>query len=477
MSRVLVIDDEPSIGWAFREFLGELGHQVELASSAEEGLEKAALGPFDAVLLDVRLPGIDGLSALAALKARVAQAPVIVITAFGDLETAVRAMAGGAFDYLVKPFDLDRAGSVVLRALDAARGRTQGTAEGTAPMQAVPDGSALIGRSPAMQSLFKQIAMVAPTDVPVLITGESGTGKELVARAIHRHSPRRNCTWLPVNLAALNPGLIERELFGHVRGSFTGAEQGSQGLLELAQGGTLLLDEIGDVPLPVQVKLLRAIEQREITPVGDARPRPIDVRFLAATNRPLADQMAAGEFRRDLFFRLSVFPIHVPPLRDRQEDIPELTRHFLRRVDPGGEAAGALGDDVIAVLMQRPWPGNVRELRNAIERAAILARGQPIRPEHLTSPSSKAVPVPGAPPDLSRGSIQEQIAAWTEGALRAAAEGRDDAPLYERLLELVEPPFLRAVLGRSKGHRAGAAQQIGIHRATLRQKLRKYGLD
>ena len=345
MSRVLVVDDEASICWALREFLGDLGHQVDVASSAEEGLELAGRGPLDAVILDVRLPGIDGLSALAGFASLPARRPIIVITAFGNLETAVRAMEGGAFDYLVKPFDLDQAATVVARALAAGRGQREAKpriSTGDAEPKGIAE-SVLIGHSPPMQELFKQIALVAPTDVPVLITGESGTGKELVARAIHRHSARRDRTFLPVCLAALSSGLIERELFGHLRGSFTGAVQDRKGLLELADGGTVLLDEIGDVPPAVQVKLLRAIEHREVTPVGDARPRPIDVRFLAATNRPLDELMAAGEFREDLFFRLSVFPIRVPPLRDRREDIPALASHFLDLLNlpPGGKVAAA----------------------------------------------------------------------------------------------------------------------------------------
>ena len=239
----------------------------------------------------------------------------------------MRAMEGGAFDYLVKPFDLDQATTVVKRALD--KGKPPGRAAATTAEAGEPE--ALIGTSPAMQDLFKSIALVAPTDVPVLITGESGTGKELVARAIHRHSGRRGGPYLPICLAALSPGLVERELFGHLRGSFTGAIQDRKGLFELADGGSVLLDEVGDIPTNLQVKLLRVIEHREFTPVGDARPRPTDIRVIAATNRPLADLMATGQFREDLFFRLGVFQIHIPPLRDRREDIPALVGHFLRK--------------------------------------------------------------------------------------------------------------------------------------------------
>ncbi len=479
MSRVLVVDDEASICWALREYLGDLGHEVDVASSAEEGLELASCGPFDAVILDVRLPGIDGLSALGKFRELAGSAPIIVITAFGNLDTAVRAMEGGAFDYLVKPFDLDQAAAVVARALDARCGRQD--AEGTGksspgdPQPKGVDHSVLIGHTAPMQELFKQIALVAPTDVPVLITGESGTGKELVARAIHRHSARRDRTFLPVCLAALSSGLIERELFGHLRGSFTGAVQDRKGLLELAGGGTVLLDEIGDVPPAVQVKLLRAIEHREVTPVGDARPRPIDVRFLAATNRPLGELMAAGEFREDLFFRLSVFPIRVPPLRDRRADIPPLASYFLNLLNLPPDGPVALRDDVADDLMSRPWPGNVRELRNAIERAAIVARGREIHPEHLPPP---AVPQPG-PASLGRDreEIQNLIARWIESELRQPDESVADSTLYDRFLALVEPPLLQSLLRRNQGNRASAALQIGIHRATLRQKLRKYGIE
>ncbi|QEH38399.1 Nitrogen regulation protein NR(I) [Aquisphaera giovannonii] len=478
MSRILIVDDEASICWSFRESFSDLGHEVEVASSAEEGLRIAASGPLDAVVLDVRLPGMDGLSALGPFRERIGPAPIIIITAFGDLDTAVRAMEGGAFDYLVKPFDLDQATALVTRAL----------ASSAAP-QAVPgdDGpdsgpDALIGNSPAMQELFKQIALVAPTDVPVLITGESGTGKELIARAIHRHSRRRSGPFLPVCLAALNPNLVEGELFGHVRGSFTGATHDRRGLLELAGGGSVLLDEVGDIPLDLQVKLLRAVEHREATPVGDARPRRIDVRLVAATNRPLAELMKSGEFRQDLFFRLSVFQIEAPPLRARRDDIPLLAAHFLRSCRFAMTTSPEITPEALAELRRRPWEGNVRELRNAVEHAAVVSRGQPIRPEHLPpaglglAPSGPASGDGGGtspPADDDARAIADRLSAWA--AREVARPGA--APLHERFLDLAEPPLLRAVLDLYQGNRAAAAQVLGIHRATLRQKLRKYGIQ
>lgn len=466
MGRILIVDDEASICWAFRESLSDDGHHVEVAASAEEGLRIASAGPLDAVVLDVRLPGTDGLSAMRAFRERVGLAPIVIMTAFGNLETAVKALEGGAFEYLVKPFDLDQATTVVRRALESKSYRTRAAAP-----QPVAGAETLVGTSAVMQDLFKKIALIAPTDVPVLITGESGTGKEQVARAIHLHSGRRSRPFLPVCPAALSPNLVERELFGHVKGSFTGADQDRKGLLELADGGTVLLDEIGDVPPGLQVKLLRAIEHREVTPVGDARPRVTDIRVVAATNRPLGELMATGQFREDLFFRLSVFPIHLPPLRDRLDDVPALAEHFLRQSRLPGVAAARLSEAVLNELCSRPWKGNVRELRNAVEHAAIVARGRPIRPEHLPPATSNPVPV-AAPDDLTA-----QLSAWARHEARASAARPDEPSLHERFLALTEPPVLRAVLEHCKHNRAAAAQMLGIHRATLRQKLRKYGID
>ena len=466
MGRILIVDDEASICWAFRESLGDLGHDVEVAASAEDGLQIASRNNLDVVVLDVRLPGMDGLTAMRSFRERLGRVPIVVITAFGNLETAVRALEGGAFDYLVKPFDLDQATSVVKRALEK---HTQ-HAPGPVRSPALPE--ALIGSSPAMQDLFKSIALVAPAGVPVLITGESGTGKELVARAIHRHSPRRDGPFLPICLAALSPSLVERELFGHVKGSFTGAIGDRNGLLELANGGTVLLDEIGDIAPNLQVKLLRAIEHGEVTPVGDARPRPTDIRVIAATNQPLGSLMAAGEFREDLFFRLSVFQIHIPPLRERREDIPALADHFLRQARLSTVTDLRIAQDVLAELQARPWTGNVRELRNTIEHAAIVARGQPIRLEHFPAVPATRLPAPSPP---NQNGLGADLTNWARRAFRERSDA--DSTLYERFLELAEPPVLRAVLEECANNRAAAAQILGIHRATLRQKLRKYGIE
>jgi DNA-binding NtrC family response regulator len=469
MSHVLIVDDEPSICWGFRELLTDEGYEVSTASSAEEALELADRKVPDAVVLDVRLPGRDGLSAIQDLRRRIGPAPIIVITAFGNLDTAVRSLEQGAYDYLKKPFDVEQVSEVLRRAL-----RRSSTA---APPSDDPTigPEKFIGTSPAMQVVFKQIALVAPSDVPVLITGESGTGKELVAQAIHQHSRRKGAPFLPTCLAALSPGLIESELFGHVRGAFTGAEQARQGLLELADGGTVFLDEIGDVPLPVQVKLLRAIEQHEVTPVGDSRARRTDFRVLAATNRPLSELVQRGEFREDLFYRLGVFHIHVPPLRERVEDIPLLARAFLRGAATDGRTP-ALSSGALRDLSSRRWPGNVRELRNAVERAALVARGGEIEASHFPPPSPISAKADRSTAEELRAATAnwaaEQIAADAQPAVRP-----QHGDLLERLLRVVEPPVLKAALLHCGGNRAAAAKMLGIHRATLRQKLSDCGLN
>ena len=440
MSRILIVDDEASICWAFRELLADEGHHVEVAASAEEGLRIAGGDPLDAVVLDVRLPGMDGLTAMPAFREphrrrhRSSSSPPSATwrppcarwrearsTTWSSPSTSTRRRPSSS-----EPW----------RRTSARRGRREPS---NWPR---PSPRRLIGTSARHARTFKSIALVAPTDVPVLITGESGTGKELVARAIHRHSGRRDgpfcrSAW-PRSARAWSSG----ELFGHLRGSFTGAVQDRKGLLELASGGTVLLDEVGDIPPDLQVKLLRAIEHREVTPVGDARPRPTDIRLIAATNRPLDQLMATGQFREDLFFRLSVFPIHIPPLRDRRGGHPGPGRALPAAVSPGRHRRGRVSaTTLLDELRSRPWVGNIRELRNAIEHAAIVARGQPIRPEHLPAATVRVEENPASDRGRSRAGSPNGPA---RGPCPAHPPG--DASLYERFLELVEPPVLEAVL-------------------------------
>jgi two-component system nitrogen regulation response regulator GlnG len=460
-----LVDDEEAVCWALERALTRDGHRVAVAASAEQALVQVEQQRPDVIVLDVRLPGMDGLSALGRLRQASNDAPVIVVTAFGNLSTAVRAVEEGAFDYLAKPFDLDQALETVHRALQRRALQQQAP-----PAEVDGDGTAapeeIVGRSAAMQTVFKRIALVAPRDSCVLITGESGTGKELVARALHRHSARRDRPFLPVHVAALNPSLVESELFGHVKGAFTGAAQARAGLLSLADGGTVFLDELADIPLGVQSKLLRVLEHGEVLPVGSNQSQALNVRILAATHQDLERRIADGAFRHDLFFRLNVFQIHLPPLRERREDILPLAEHFLQRID---SRALPLLPATAQFLTAQPWLGNVRELRNALEHAVIVARGGPLLAEHF--PTVKA----GFGPVTAAEQLDATVRAWFADRLRATP-GTPPTALYQDLLRCVEPALLDEVMRRVQGNRWVAAQWLGLNRATVRKKLGVYGL-
>ncbi|HEX3725953.1 MAG TPA: sigma-54 dependent transcriptional regulator [Pirellulales bacterium] len=455
MSHVLIVDDEESICWGLERLLTETGHEVSVAASAEEAFETLARQQPDLVVLDVRLPGMDGLTAMQRFNHLAGPIPIVVITAFGSLDVAVTAMRNGAFDYLAKPFDLEQAAGLIDRAL-AHRGQRPSAGR---PVPQAADHE-ILGRSAAMQEVFKRIALVAPTDAAVFITGESGTGKELVARAIHRHSRRAQHPFVPVHLASLSPTLVESELFGHVRGAFTGAEGTRHGMLELANGATVFFDEAGDIPPSVQAKLLRVLEQHEVTPVGSAEARKSEFRVIAATNVPLQTDHHDTALRRDLYYRLAAFEIALPPLRQRVEDIPLLAEHFLSRIEPGQPFQ--LSRQAMEELCRRSWPGNVRQLRHAVEHGALLARDQRIDVEHLP-PATDQTPV-AAPSD------------GLEAAVRHWGRHQLDGPpgsghLYQEFLATVEPPLFRAVLDSTFHNYSAAAEVLGIHRATLRKKL------
>jgi two-component system nitrogen regulation response regulator GlnG len=463
VKHILIVDDEEAVCWSLERALSREGHSVSVAASAEQAFALLGRQRPDVMILDVRLPGMDGLTALARIRHIVPDLPVIVVTAFGDLPTAVRAVEGGAFDYLAKPFDLSQALETVNRALHR-RQIPDPSKEIIETATAGPE--EIVGRGPAMQGVFKRIALVASRDACVLITGESGTGKELVARAIHRYSSRRDRPFLPVHVAALNPNLVESELFGHTRGAFTGATEARPGLLALANGGTVFLDELADIPLPVQVKLLRVLEHNEVLPVGGHQPQPLDIRILTATHQDLTRCVAEGRFRHDLYFRLNVFQIALPPLRERPEDIEPLAEHFLRRFEP---RALPLLPETVRFLQSLPWFGNVRELRNALEHAAIVARGGPLSPEHF----------PTFAVDPSRNSPAEQLAAmvrkWLADKVRANGSAAPN-DVYADLLRIVEPALLDEVMRRVRGNRWAAAQWLGLNRATVRKKLALYDL-
>jgi two-component system nitrogen regulation response regulator GlnG len=463
MSDILIVDDEPAIGWSLRELLVDEGHTVTLATTVAEAVAACRARAPDTILLDVRLPGRDGISAIPELRSLAPRAPVIVMTAFGDLDTAVRTVTAGAFDYLVKPFDLEKVTAVVARAL-ADR------ATDAAPLAPEEDAAPrLIGTGSRMQEVFKQIALVANTDLPVLVTGAAGTGKEVVARAIHAHSGRRDRPFVATSLAALAPGAIERELFGYAR----------PGLFELAAGGTLLLDEIEAAPMDVQAKLLRALDSGAFTREGSATPTATDVRVIAATAQDLSAAAAAGTFRADLFERLRVLSIDVPPLAARPEDIEPLARHLLARHvarQPQPAAMPPMSADFLAALRDRDWPGNVRELKHAVEYAAVVARGGTLRPEHLPAPAAIASPPAATPLAAATAALTAATKEWAAAARHEFGD-LPEPDLHHRASTLLEAALLREVLAHAGGNRTAAAKLLGLDRATLRTKLRILGLD
>lgn len=474
MSRILIVDDEPAIGWSLRELLSDEGHDVVVAADVPTALEAAHQGRPDAILLDVRLGSGDGLVAVPDLREAAGPVPIVVMTAFGNLDTAVRAVQAGAFDYLTKPFDLERVVSVLRRAVAERPGDLKADQPAEAASELV-----LIGSSPPMQEIFKQIALVAGHDLPVLITGPTGTGKDVVARAIHVHGPRQPGPLVATNLAALAPGVVESELFGHTRGAFTGAVADRAGLFELANGGTIFLDEIGEAPADVQVKLLRVLETGGVTRVGEATPQIVNVRVIAATNRDLAQGVRAGTFREDLYHRLRVFPITMPALSERPGDIEPLARHFLARCVRGPQqtaSSQAMSVEFLAALRDRDWPGNVRELKHAIEYAAVVARRGKLRPEHLPAPDRPGTSGTAAGIESAARGVAAAVKEWSAAARRELA-ALPEPDLHHRAIQLVEGTLLREALAHTGGNRTAAARLLGLDRATLRTKLRSLGID
>ncbi len=457
--RVLVVDDEPAICWAMQRMGESSGMEIATAPSAEQALQAIAKQTPNVILLDVRLPGMDGLSAVSCFRRQLPDVPIVIMTAHGDLETAVRAVREDVFEYIVKPFDLDQIRHVIEQALSASRGEASRTAS-----EEIEPISGFVGRTPAMQEVFKSVALAACSDASVLITGESGTGKELAAKAIHRHSARRSGPFVAVNIASLPPTLAESELFGHVRGAFTGADADRVGLLVQADGGTLFLDEVADIPLPVQVKLLRVLEEGEVVPVGGRTAQATDFRIVAATHQDLWSAVEAKTFRHDLYFRLATFRIHLPPLRERADDIALLAEFFLQQFGRNGEA---LSKETIEALQSRQWYGNVRELRNALEHATIVARQGPIQPWHLPDAIDRPLDADDRK-QTPEALLQEWVARWTETMMR---QRQNEGRLHDALLELVEQPLFRAVLNEEGGNFKAAAERLGIHRTTLRRKI------
>jgi two-component system nitrogen regulation response regulator GlnG len=474
---VIVVDDDAGIRTVVRQALLREGHAVRTADTAAGLWRLIADNVGDVVITDVLLPDANGLDLVPLMTERRPGLPVIVMSAQNTLSTAVRATEQGAFDYLPKPFDLNELTRAVRAALEG-RGRAQAAPEPAPETDSIP----MIGRSAPMQEVYRTIARVVPTDLSVLVLGESGTGKELVARALHELGPRRSGPFIAINMAAIPRELIETELFGHERGAFTGAAARSTGRFEQAQGGTLFLDEIGDMPAEAQTRLLRVLQSGEFTTVGGSRTIRADVRIVTATHKDLGRLIENGQFREDLYYRLNVVPIRLPPLRARAEDIPELARHFLDRAAAEGLPKKRLDPSAIAWARAQPWPGNVRELQNAMRRLAALARDDVITAAACELHVARAADLgaeaaPGTPG--ADGSLAAVIAAWLDrhAGTSAATSDSPDEGLYDRLLAEFERPLLERAMLMSAGNQLRAARLLGVNRNTLRKMLRARGLD
>lgn len=455
-ARILLVEDDRSIATVIGAALREEGLEVTNCAAVAERDALLAAGRFDVMLTDIMLADGDGLQSIAKVRDAAPGMPVIVLSAQNTLETAVRASESEAFEYFPKPFDLDE----LVRAVGQAVARSGGPAADSAePAEGLP----FIGRSPAMQGVYRMITRVLRNDLTVLVTGESGTGKELVAEAIHQLGARRGGPFVAVNAAAIPRDLLESELFGHEKGAFTGAVAQSIGKFEQAHGGTLFLDEIGDMPAEAQTRLLRALQSGRIRRVGGRLEITVDVRIVAATNRALEPMIAAGSFREDLFYRLAVVPIHLPPLRDRREDVGALTRHFLTQAEAENLPRRGIEEAAIAALAARHWPGNVRELRNAVFRLALMAREAVIDPLLVEEALGATDSAPGVV--AARPGFAAALDRWIE------AEKPADGTLYHRALAELEKPLFDHALARTGGNQIAAARLLGINRNTLRKHL------
>lgn len=451
---ILIVDDDNGHRLMLEALLGKWGYRVQSAANGVQAVENIREGPFDVVLMDIRMPDMDGITALKGIKSYNPAVPVVLMTAYSTVESAVEALKSGAYDYLIKPLDFDVLKLTLSRTLEHSRLKTENL-----QLRAESRNRAIVGNSPAVRRMLDMIETVAPSDATVLITGKSGTGKELVARSIHQLSSRADGPWVAVNCAALSENLLESELFGHEKGAFTGADKRREGRFLQASGGTLFLDEIGEIPLQMQVKLLRALQQREIQRVGSDETISVDVRIVAATNRDLAEEIREGRFREDLYYRLNVVSIAVPSLAERREDIPLLAQHFLHihgqrnRKDVKGFTPLAMD-----MLIRYDWPGNVRELENAVERAVVLLFGPYVSerelPQAVTDAYHPALEFPDAPQRLPETPASEAVT-----------------------LEDMERGFILKTVRDCGDNKSEAAKRLGISRKTLHTKLKIYGLS
>jgi DNA-binding NtrC family response regulator len=446
---ILVVDDERSIRVGLKGLLAKEGHAVSIAESGDEALRLLGDQPFDLVLTDLRMPGVDGMALLQQIKERHPDTLVVMMTAYGSEKIAVEAMKAGAHDYLVKPFDNEEVKILTRQALEQTALRRE-VRQLHERLDAAFRFDNILGTSPAMQRVFDLVRKVADTDLTVLITGESGTGKELIANALHQNSPRKGGPFIKVNCAAMARELVESELFGHEKGAFTGAITAREGKFAAADSGTIFLDEVGDMSLETQAKVLRVLQEREFERVGGNRTIRVDVRVIAATNKDLLQMVQEEKFREDLFYRLNVVPIAMPPLRERREDIPLLATHFLREVvSRYGRGPATLSPDAYGLLLSASWPGNVRELKNMIEAAAVLCAGSEIQAADLR------LSQPARAPEVSDSFTFKEA--------------------KQQVVEAFERDFIGRALRRHQGNITRAAEEIGMHRQQLQQKIRELG--
>ena len=483
MENVLVIDDDEKICWAFQQFLETEGYYPSIANNAEEGLRKIQAEQPDFIFLDVRLPGMSGLEALKQINELQANAAVVIMTAYDDVETTIEAMRLQAFDFLPKPIDLDAVRAVLQRASKTQAERRKITDGATSDTTSAADslfdraeeqGHRLVGKSEQMREIYKLIGVMASNTITVLIEGDTGTGKELVARAIHANSSRRDGPFISVNCGALPDELLESELFGYEAGAFTGAKaKGKPGRFELADGGTLFLDEVSNMSPALQIKLQRALQEQEIERLGGTRTLKTNVRVLAATNQDLAEMAKLGLFRQDLYYRFKRLAVHLPPLRERTEDLTLLVDHFLNLISAElGKKITGVSDDSFELLERYDWPGNVRELENALRSATVLSRSDVILPEHL-------------PPDIvyheqkseSNQAVLEQSLESILHATVKEALSQEREMLYDEIINAVDSTLIRLIIDKFGQNQTETAKVLGISRTTLAQRIKKLGLE
>jgi DNA-binding NtrC family response regulator len=458
--RILVVDDEMIVCESCKRILEEEGYEVETALSGKEAFEKMKGDPFDVVITDLKMPGIDGMEVLRTFRKEYPEAIIIMITGFSTVETAVEAMKLGAFDYIPKPFTPDEVSIVVKKAIE----KKSLLLENIYLRQELEQKYGfhnIIGKSKKMQEVYRAIVKVAPTDRTVIIYGGTGTGKELVARAIHFNSPRREKQFVPVDCAVLSENLLESELFGHVKGSFTGAVTTKPGLFEVADGGTVFLDEVGNITASIQAKLLRVLQEREFKPVGGTNAKKVDIRLIAATNKDLEKMIKDGTFMEDLYYRLNIVPIYLPPLKDRQEDIPLLAVHFLKKyAEEMGKAIKGFTPEAMEKLMRYAWPGNVRELENVIERTVVMMENEEmVRVGHLILPGEQEKDV-----------LENHIPVTSEELKEIKKQMR------EKAVEEIERAFVLNALERNHWNVTRAAEEVGMLRPNFQAMMRKYNL-